>query len=166
MLTHIYLNNTYFLPTHIQVKWKILSFVISSSCFIVLHLNFQIETENVIFAIIEILFPYYDLTSKFSRSMMIPMKNINLQNEKLLLILNFRSSKLWSKHVSFPGFRWFILFHRVQSHGQFSITLFFCDWYFGEIKKIYRYLQDQQKYSINDRVLKIRRVDKPHALIV
>ena len=172
MLTHIYLNNTYFLPTHIQVKWKILSFVISSSCFIVLHLNFQIETENVIFAIIEtvhktvILFPYYDITSIISRSMMIPMKNINLQNEKLLLKLNFRSSKLWSKHVSFPGFRWFILFHRVQSHGQFSITLFFCYWYFGEIMKIYRYLQDQQKYSINDRVLKIRRVDKPHALIV
>ena len=133
MLTHIYLNNTYFLPTHIQVKWKILSFVISSSCFIVLHLNFQIETENVIFAIIETVHKTVILISllwsnqyiQSINEMMIPMKNINLQNEKLLLILNFRSSKLWSKHVSFPGFRWFILFHHVQSHGQFSITLFF-----------------------------------------
>ena len=170
MLTHIYLNNTYFLPTHIQVKWKILSFVISSSCFIVLHLNFQIETENVIFAIIETVHKTVILISLLwynqHNQSTYQWKISTCKMKSCYWNQTFDHPKLWSKHVSFPGFKWFILFHRVQSHGQFSITLFFCYWYFGEIMKIYRYLQDQQKCSINDRVLKMRRVDKPHALIV
>ena len=172
MLTHIYLNNTYFLPTHIQVKWKILSFVISSSCFIVLHLNFQIETENVIFAIIETVHKTVILISLLWSNQHIQSinddTNEKYQFAKWKVVIDIKLSII-EIMIEACKFSWFQMIHFVSSCSKpwavFNHFVF-CDWYFGEIKKIYRYLQDQQKYSINDRVLKIRRVDKPHALIV
>ena len=114
MLTHIYLNNTYFLPTHIQVKWKILSFVISSSCFIILHLNFQIETENVIFAIIETVHKTVILISLLWYNQHNQSINEKYQLAKWKVVIEIKLSII-EIMIEACKFSWFQMIHFVSS---------------------------------------------------